>query len=131
MVIDDRPQPTYFMGQEVGQDKRMAPRMTNKLTAVKVNALRKAPGRHSDGGGLYLRVTDSDDAKGQRWVLRFTSPLTGKVREMGLGSAAAGGVSLARARELATEGRATVKAGRDPIEMAKAGDGERHAATFG
>jgi integrase len=66
-----------------------------------------------DGGGLFLRVTNKG---GKSWVFRFTSPagdMAGKGREMGLGSYPA--VSLSEARDAATEARAMVIKGTDPI----------------
>ncbi len=79
------------------------------MSARTVEALTK-PGRHSDGGGLYLSV--SGDGR-RRWVFLYT--WRGKLREAGLGSAAKGGVPLKAAREKAAEGRSLVKAGHDPI----------------
>lgn len=38
-------------------------RAINKLTVRGVAAL-KAPGRHADGGGLYLRITTEVHARG-------------------------------------------------------------------
>ena len=67
-----------------------------------------------DGRGLFLRVTPKG---GKSWVFRFTSPagdMAGKGREMGLGSY--NDVSLLEARNLADKARATVIAGKDPIE---------------
>ena len=71
-----------------------------------------------DGGGLYLRCTDSAAS----WVLRYTSP-AGKRREMGLGSctrqnAEMTGRSLTDARRMAAEARAMLAEApaRDPIE---------------
>jgi integrase len=52
----------------------------------------------------------------------------GRQREMGLGSASRAGVSLARARELATAARTTLAAGGDPLKTRKA---ERAVPTFG
>jgi integrase len=84
----------------------------NRLTARKVQTITE-PGRHADGGGLYLVV----DAKGaKRWVLLYRLP--GRRREMGLGSVNA--VPLVRARELAAEARAKIAGGIDPLE-------EKHA----
>ena len=71
-----------------------------KLSARTV-ATMVEPGRHSDGGGLYLNVTQSG---ARSWL--FMWKRDGKRREMGLGSA--GSVSLARARELASECRAQI-----------------------
>lgn len=63
------------------------------------------PGRHADGGGLYLVVYSSGS---RRWA-RFD----GRRREMGLGSVLA--VSFARARESAAEARARIAEGIDPL----------------
>ena len=83
------------------------------------------PGRHSDGGGLYLNVTETG---ARSWL--FMWKVAGRRREMGLGSARA--VTLARAREIAAECRATVAAGRDPLQMrAEAQTAERAIPTFG
>lgn len=79
----------------------------NKLSARGVTAITK-PGRHGDGGGLYL-VVDKSGAK--RWVFLYRRE--GTLREMGLGGLKA--VSLARARELAAEARVNLQAGIDPI----------------
>lgn len=79
----------------------------NKLNARGVTAITK-PGRHGDGGGLYL-VVDKSGAK--RWVFLYRRD--GTLREMGLGGLKA--VTLARARELAGEARANLQAGVDPI----------------
>ncbi|WP_294338890.1 site-specific integrase [uncultured Sphingomonas sp.] len=81
-------------------------RPIHQLTARQVSTL-KAPGRHSDGGGLYLRVTP----KGARsWI--FMTAANGARSEIGLGAASA--VSLASARRLAAEMREAVALGRDP-----------------
>ena len=74
-------------------------RKINKLSARTVETL-KAPGRYSDGGNLYLSISDNG---GRRWVFMYR--FAGKQREMGLGSASRAGTSLARARELAAEAR--------------------------
>lgn len=83
------------------------------------------PGRHVDGGGLYLLVkppTDAAKEKGavagsKSWVLRVQKD--GKRRDFGLGSAA--DVSLADARDKAGAMRRAVRSGVDPIvEKAKA-----------
>jgi integrase len=84
-------------------------RTMNKLTARAADTLAK-PGRHSDGGGLYLSI--SGDGR-RRWIYLFT--WRGKLREAGLGSANKGGVSLKAARDKAGEGRELVAAGIDPI----------------
>ena len=89
-------------------------RKINKLSARNVETL-KAPGRYSDGGNLYLSISDNG---GRRWVFMYR--FAGKQREMGLGSASRAGTSLARARELAAEARIALAAGRDPLDVRKA-----------
>lgn len=84
-------------------------RTRSRLSARFVQNI-KTPGRHHDGGGLYLQV---DDDANRRWVFRYT--IDKRQRYMGLGSAR--DVSLARARELAEEARAAIRAGRDPLEI--------------
>lgn len=79
----------------------------NRLTARAVQTL-KTPGRHADGGGLYL-VVDASGAK--RWVMLYR--MAGKRREMGIGPVLS--VPLARARELAAEARAMIAGGVDPL----------------
>lgn len=78
----------------------------NRLTARQVQTITK-PGRHADGGGLYL-VVDPSGAK--RWAMLVT--IRGRRREMGLGSLHA--FTLAEAREIATEARRAIARGEDP-----------------
>ena len=83
-------------------------RTSNRLSARSVTTI-KTPGRHADGGNLYLAVT----ASGARsWVFLYV--LRGRQREMGLGPAP--DVSLAEARELAAQHRRSIRAGIDPLE---------------
>ncbi|MNV22676.1 Prophage CP4-57 integrase [compost metagenome] len=82
-------------------------RSLNKLSALTVK--NAAPGKYSDGGGLWLFKREEGSA---RWVLRVT--VHGQRREMGLGSAA--DVSLKEAREAAERWRAVTRASLDPIK---------------
>ncbi len=77
-----------------------------KLTALSVK--RAGPGRHGDGSGLYLVVSDTGSRK---WVLRYQA--VGKRRDIGLGSAS--NVSLSDAREAAEDMRSAIRRGEDPI----------------
>lgn len=77
-----------------------------KLTALKVQ--RAKPGRHGDGGGLYLVVSDTGARK---WVLRIQQH--GKRHDLGLGSA--NDVPLAEARESASDIRRAVRQGDSPL----------------
>lgn len=97
----------------------------NRLSARFVETITE-PKRHADGGNLYLAVTP---AGSKSWVFMYR--LAGRQREMGLGRAGKaheGGVTLAAAREAAGPLRASLAAGRDPME-----DRGRSAAapTFG
>lgn len=86
-------------------------RMLHKLKAREVAVLAK-PGRHSDGGNLFLSI----DGKGRRrWIFRYVR--AGRVREMGLGSVR--DVSLAEARGKAAEARLLLKEGKGPCRGQK------------
>lgn len=96
------------------------------------------PGRHADGGGLYLLVKPTG---GKSWVLRVmaTGPKGWKRRDIGLGAVAAdglrrlstigddipleqrGALTLAEARELAVRLRNIAKAGGDPAAERRKG----------
>lgn len=84
----------------------MAARTLNKLTAIQVGKL-AAPGRHSDGGGLYLSI---DDTSRRRWIFMYTRH--GRRSELGLGSGR--DMNLAAARTEAAALRAILAAGGDP-----------------
>ncbi|MGD9712369.1 MAG: tyrosine-type recombinase/integrase [Thermomicrobiales bacterium] len=86
----------------------MAKRVQNRLTARFVETV-KAPGSYGDGEGLYLNVGSTGS---KSWFLRYR--LGSSRKDMGLGSLNA--ISLARARELATEARST-------LAKARAGEG--------
>jgi integrase len=92
----------------LGRGVAVMARQLNKLNARKVTTLAK-PGRHSDGGGLYIVI---DPSGARRWVFLFR--WRGKLKEMGLGGIAS--VSLADAREAAGRARKSVAAGINPIE---------------
>jgi len=101
-------------------------RALNKLTARSVAAL-TAPGRHSDGGGLYLSI--SPDGSRRRWVFMFR--FGGRQKELGLGPVAS--VSLAQAREKAREARGMVQQGINPIRakaLAASGPGSERGPDF-
>jgi integrase len=81
-------------------------RQVQRLSARTATTLTR-PGRHSDGGGLYLNVTESG---AKSWL--FMWKVAGKRREIGLGPLR--DVPLGRARELAADARQHVLEGRDP-----------------
>ena len=98
-------------------------RALNRLTARKVASL-KNPGRHADGGGLYLRITP----KGARsWV--FMTASDGKRAEIGLGAESA--ISLAAARKLAGDMREAVATGSDARAVIAAKPEAPAPTTFG
>lgn len=88
--------------------------MTEKKRAQGVNLLKDKqvktlpPGKHCDGGGLYLIV---DQTGARRWQANFTAG--GRRREMGLGGVQ--GLSLADAREKMREIKSQIASGIDPI----------------
>jgi integrase len=84
-------------------------RKINRLNARSVATITEC-GRHADGGGLYLSISQNG---GRRWV--FLYRWHGKPTEIGLGSAR--DVSLARARELAAKARAKLAEGSNPKDV--------------
>lgn len=91
----------------------------NRLTNAQIKGL--PPGRHADGGGLYLSVKDSG---ARSWA--FMWKRGGKRREAGLGSPPR--VTLAQARRTAERYRAAVAEGRDPVAERQS---VKAATTFG
>lgn len=101
-----------------------------KLTAKTVQAAK--PGRHADGGGLYLLVKPTG---ARSWLLRVQ--VDGRRRDIGLGSVETSALALrsdigsdipleeksrltlAEARELSARLRNAAKAGRDPVAERK------------
>ena len=78
-----------------------------KLSATRVKALRD-PGRYSDGDGLHLFISK---AGSKSWVQRIT--IDGRRRDIGLGGYPT--VSLAQARKRASDNRAAIADGKDPV----------------
>src|SRR5689334_17447666 len=90
-------------------------RTLHRLSARQVEAVTD-PCILMDGGGLLLRVSEHGHKK---WLLRYVSPLTGKRREMGLGRADKGFVSLKTARDAAQAARELIARKLDPIDEVK------------
>ena len=108
-------------------------RNVNRLSARSVESC-KEPGRHWDGGGLFLSVgkppTGTDPAAGatlpKKWMYRYR--VGSKVRDIGLGSVA--GVTLAEARDAASQCRSLLAKGLDPIEHRRSEKSKRTGFTF-
>lgn len=83
-------------------------RAHNRLTAAFLR--NPPPGKHCDGGGLWLVVRPDG---GAQWVLRVH--VHGRRREMGLGAFPE--TKLADARRAAARWRALPKEGRDPLKI--------------
>jgi hypothetical protein len=94
-------------------------RKINRLNARAVATLTEQ-GRHADGGNLYFSISPNG---GRRWV--FLYRWHGKPTEIGFGSAR--DVTLARARELASQARAKLAEGINPKDAKRPLEG----ATFG
>lgn len=98
----------------------------NRLSARFVQATTQ-PGKHADGGGLYLSIAKSPDGARRRWI--FLYDCRGRRREMGIGSAST--VSLAEARRKAEAVRRLVADGIDPLAQRKAEEAEARIPIFG
>ena len=103
-------------------------RSARRFTAKQVAAMSKV-GRYCDGHRLWLQVRGPDN---KSWLFRYTSPVTGRPRSMGLGDAFA--VSLADARLEADKASALLRRRLDPLEEAAkleaAAKAERIGETF-
>lgn len=82
----------------------------SKLTDAKLRTL-TTPGKHFDGGGLYLEVKPA----GRYWRLKYRHG--GKEKRLAFGVYPA--VSLKEARDLADLARKTLAAGEDPGQLRK------------
>jgi integrase len=94
-----------------------------RLTAVAVAAM-KTPGRHADGGNLYLTISKTTDGLSKRWTFLFM--LDGKQREAGFGPVST--VTLAEAREKARGWRNRLLEGIDPLAAKQASRAAARAA---
>src|SRR5262245_30541270 len=93
----------------------MAKRQLHKLSAREAETISE-PGRHGDGGGLYLAIETGAHGRRQ-WIFLYRVRGTGKRREIGLGSAKGkgkDGLTLADARLKAADARKSLIQGRDP-----------------
>ena len=93
----------------------------NRLNPTLVASISK-PGRHADGGNLYLLVSRTG---AKSWVFMYR--LNGKQRELGLGSVLS--VPLATARRQGAAHREALAAGTDPRSLRV--DREAPSSSFG
>lgn len=84
------------------------------LSDARARKLKPGDKAISDGSMRGLYLFPSGSAGSGKWVLRFVSPVTGKRRDMGLGSYPA--VSIRDARARAFEARSVIEDGSDPLE---------------
>jgi integrase len=98
-------------------------RRLKRLTAVSVAAM-KTPGRHADGGNLYLTISKTPDGLSKRWTFLFM--LDGKQREAGFGPVST--VTLTEAREKARGWRNCLLDGVDPLAAKQASSAAASAA---
>jgi hypothetical protein len=101
-------------GADGGAD--MAKRQLHKLSAREAESIGK-PGRHGDGGGLYL-VIEAGAHRRRQWIFLYRARGTSKRKELGLGPAKGkgkDGLSLADARLKAADARKKLAEGKDPV----------------
>ena len=78
------------------------------------------------GGVTGLFLLPSARRGEGKWILRFVSPVTGKRRDLGLGTYPTTGIAMARRQGL--EARALLAEGKDPIEARRIAKVEKRAA---
>ena len=112
LVLLSSPETVHFIGASVGADRQgRGHAATDPQAQRKGGSTLSAPGRHADGGGLYLSISKDGASIRRRWVFLYRRH--GRLKKMGLGGATT--VTLAQARELANRWRTELGAGRDPI----------------
>lgn len=115
-------------------EKRPGNNRKTSFTARGIISL-STPGYHADpeNKGLYLQITKTRDSIHKSWIFRFSSPVTLKRREMGIGSLDS--FSLANARLKAYDLRRLILDGIDPLEQrivkrTKAIEANKNSITF-
>jgi integrase len=95
-------------------------REEGKLSALAVTKLR-TPGRHSDGGGLYLQVTTNakGEVTGKSWVFRYVRGTRPNRVEHKVGLGSLNTVNLQEARRRAREQRQLLADAHDPLAVKK------------
>jgi len=93
----------------------------NLLSARGVATL-LAPGRYSDGGGLYLLVRKRGEVLERLWVFRYKRGARAEAREKTLSIGPARDVSLAAARTAAAKCREALERGEDPKRAVRTQD---------
>jgi integrase len=94
--------------EHAAENSEETKRTEKKLSVLKLKSL--GPGRHADGGGLYLDVQESGS---RSWIFRTT--IRGKRKEIGLGGLSSR--TLAQAREAAADLLAKAKKGEDILQQ--------------
>ena len=95
--------------------------MLHKLSAREAKTIAE-PGRHGDGGGLYLVIEAGVHGRRQ-WIFLYRVRCTSKRRELGPGPAKGkgkDGLSLADARLKAAGARKKLAEGKDPAAERRA-----------
>ena len=94
-----------------------------RLKPSEIEALIEEPGKHADGGGLYLQVAQPGQAS---WVYRYTIDRRERWKSLGPASL----YTLKEVRDKAHELRKAKHAGQDPAEVLRAESG-KSAGAFG
>ena len=97
-----------------------------QITETKARNLKPGSKPVADGTILGLRLWPGTEKGQGKWILRFVSPVSGKRRDMGLGSYPETLIADARARGMAA--RQTIASGKDPIEERQTDSAARKAA---
>jgi len=101
---------SWKLNNHVGPD--VGPKMA-QLSELKAKKISPSDSPLADGTVVGLRLEPGSSKSQGKWILRFVSPVTGKRRDMGLGSYP--DVGIADARRRGHEARLSIAEGKDPI----------------
>jgi integrase len=116
-MTDDNAKTVAELRAELARLRDLLPKaLSGRLSATKIAQLKKR-GAYSDGGNLYVQV-NKEGKDGRSWIFRWKDRVTGKYRNIGLGSYRT--INIDKARQLAQYYRMKLLEGKNPRDVRNA-----------